>query len=103
MLKITISAGILYFAWISKTSPTFIFAALIILIVFPFIALYRVEFDYLSLLYLLKSSYAYFPKVSTITMIKGDKYVNKNPNLLNNYRLLKLVLTEKDLLQAGKN
>lgn len=31
------------------------------------------EFDYLSLLYLLRSSYAYLPNVNNMTIIKGDR------------------------------
>lgn len=37
--KITISAGILYLAWIYKMSPTLIIDELIIFIAFPFIEL----------------------------------------------------------------
>ncbi len=77
--NITTSAGILYLACISIISPTWISSALIFF-VYPFlIILYTEEFDYLSLLYLLKSSYAYLPNVNNITIIKGDKYVNKKP------------------------
>lgn len=54
-------------------SPTLIAYDGIIFIVFPLIDRYKDVFDYLSRLYLLKSSYAYLPKVKSMTIIKGER------------------------------
>ena len=71
--KMQISAGILYFEWISIISPTWISSEVMVWSCPFLINLYLVALLSLSLLYLLKSSYAYFARVRVMTSIKGDR------------------------------
>lgn len=106
--NMTTSAGILYLACISIISPTCISSALIFFVSPFLIILYTEEFDYLSLLYLLKSSYAYLPNVNNITIINGERYVKRKPIKEKNikeicYRLLILGPVEISLWLIGKS